>query len=223
MKSLVFTTVIREALDAALSCPPTKPNPSAQNGATEGWYKVRLHDAGALVLESENGHTQTNAGSTDVQPHVAWLRVGLVDGEPAWELIPRTGTLGLNHLPACLPLAKLEPGDLLTLGDRLWMAASLWTPEPVVAPDTLRDKPCPICGGQLGLAQVVECVCGRWTHLENPSSPNDAAALNCFLAAGRCGHCGRPAILEPQLFPEVADCLIAEWTDEDDFVGAAPQ
>jgi hypothetical protein len=211
MKSLVFAPIVREAQDAA----PIRP--IANSSAIPGWYKVLLHHDGELVLEGVDSTTQPTHGSTGDLPVVAWLRVHLVDREPAWNLIPCIGELGLNNMPMCLPLANLEPGDLLTLGNRLWMAASLWKPERIDAPADLRGKPCPICGGQLGLAQVVECACGRWTHLENPSSPNDPAALNCYLAAGNCGGCGRPAILEAQVYPEIPDCLAAEWTDDDEF------
>ena len=166
---------------------------------------------------SADSNGQPADGSPGDTSHVGWLRVHLVDRETVWDLVPCTGELGLNNLPMCLPLANLESGDLLSLGNRFWMAASLWTPEPVDAPDELRDKPCPVCGGQLGLAQVVECACGRWTHLETPSSPHDTASLNCYLAAGKCGGCGRPALLEPQVFPEISDYLAGEWTDPDEF------
>jgi hypothetical protein len=215
MKSLVFTPVIREATAVALPSAPIKP--SAANFPTPGWYQLQLHNDGELSLNHAESKSQTPDVSPDDKWRVAWLRVHLVDREPVWDVIPCTDSLGLNNLPSCLPLAHLEPGDLLTLGNRLWMAASFWKPEPIDAPDELRDKPCPICGGPLGLAPVVECACGRWTHLENPSSPHDTAALNCFLAAGKCGGCGRTALLEPQVFPEIPDCLASDWTDGDEF------
>ena len=67
---------------------------------------------------------------------------------------------------------------------------------------SVRAKVCPMCGDRLGVAPVVACVCGRFLHLERPESPEDEAALNCFLVAKVCGNCGQPTTLQPQLVPE---------------------
>jgi hypothetical protein len=95
------------------------------------------------------------------------------------------------------------------------MVAQVWRPAAVEAPADLKDKPCPVCGGPLGAAPVIECACGRWVHLENPASPDDADALNCFLAAETCGECQRPAVLQAQAIPELPEKLACGSSDED--------
>jgi hypothetical protein len=115
-----------------------------------------------------------------------------------------------------LAAAVIEPGALLAVSERYWLISSLWLPERMEAPAELRDKPCPVCGGELGLAPVVQCGCGRWTHFENPSAPADKNALNCFIVAGTCGACGRSASLEPQVFPDVSALLAGHPADGDD-------
>lgn len=130
-----------------------------------------------------------------------------------WALVTIAGGLGLNAMAPPLPVAVLEPGMLLAIGDRAWFVSSLWHPTPREAPATLRDQPCPVCGGKLGLAPVVECSCGRWSHLENPAAPDDTDALNCFIAAGKCGGCGRRATLAAHIVPEVPERLAPLPTD----------
>jgi len=58
------------------------------------------------------------------------------------------------------------------------------------------------------MAPVVQCACGRWTHLERPEQPQSPDALNCYLAAGTCGDCGRAATLKPQIVPEPPEKLL---------------
>jgi hypothetical protein len=128
-----------------------------------------------------------------------------------WILIACSMQLAVNGQSPVLPATVLELGDLLTIGEQGWMVSSLWQPRPMDAPDELRTKPCPVCGGALGTAPVVECACGRWSHLENAANIDDPNALNCFLQAGQCGECGRRASLDPQIVPEVPDSMrIAE-------------
>ena len=108
-----------------------------------------------------------------------------------------------------LPLAVIDAGDLLTLGAATWFLASEWTPEPQAAPPELADRPCPVCGGELKLAPVVRCVCGRYAHLEDRSAPGDPQLLNCYLA-GPCGVCQRAPSLNSVLVPEPPDKLLDE-------------
>jgi hypothetical protein len=134
----------------------------------------------------------------------------------SWFLIACSSRVGINGKTPALPLAAIELGDLLTIGERGWMISTLWKPEPVAAPAELRNRPCPVCGGELGFAPVVQCACGRWSHLENPSDTDDPNALNCFLKAGLCGECGRRASLEPQIIPDVPASLIDAELDSND-------
>lgn len=134
---------------------------------------------------------------------------------PEWILVACSRRLGLNGQTPVLPVAAIDLGDLLTLGEHGWMIGSLWRPEPVDPPDNLRHTPCPVCGGELGMTRVVQCACGRWSHLENPADANDPQALNCFLKAGLCGECGRRASLEAQLVPEVPASLRGAELDGD--------
>jgi hypothetical protein len=125
-----------------------------------------------------------------------------------WWLVPRHASLAINGV-APLPLAALEPGDLLSVGPAWWLVASLWEPEPGPAPAELAEKQCPVCGGALALAPVCQCPCGRYYHLESPgASPADDEVLNCYLA-GPCGLCGRQPTLEPVLWPDPPDKLFS--------------
>ena len=137
-----------------------------------------------------------------------------VTGGRGWYLVTPHASIGINGTSPVLPVARVEPGDLLSIGDRFWFVSTLLRPELMDAPAELRDKPCPVCGGELGLAQVVQCSCGRWMHLERPDDPDAADALNCFLAAGRCGGCGRQSSLEPIIIPAVPERMTAALDDD---------
>ena len=103
---------------------------------------------------------------------LALLRCQGPVGSRQWYIVSLAEQVGLNGTTPALPVARLEPGDLLSVGTRQWLVTVLWTPEPGPAPASLAEKPCPVCGGPLGLAPVVQCVCGgRWTHLERPENP----------------------------------------------------
>lgn len=126
--------------------------------------------------------------------------------DPTWWLVPRTNLLALNGI-RLLPLAALEPGDLLTAGSHRWLITSHWTPEPAAAPEAIASRECPVCGGALSLAPVIRCPCGRYYHLEKPDTPDDASALNCYLT-GRCTVCHREPVLEPRYLPSPEEKLL---------------
>lgn len=179
-------------------------------------FALRLGNDGDLISEPI-GPNQRVPSLTSGDSSIAALMCCKSSGsKPSWLLIACSNCIGLNGQTPLLPITAIELGDLLTIEDRGWMVSSLWRPVPVDAPAELRDKPCPVCGGALGVARVVECTCGRWSHLENPDDADDPKALNCFLTAGVCGECGRRASLEPQLVPDVPASLTVERFDAED-------
>jgi hypothetical protein len=144
-----------------------------------------------------------------------WLGAANGDGKGACVLIGHQPQLVVNGLAPPLPAMTLEPGSLLSFRGGFWQVAVRWTPEVSEPPQHLRQKPCPICGCPLEAAPVVQCLCGRWTHLQNPASPSDPEALNCFLHAEKC-QCQRKSSLTPLTEPELPDSLAAhaswdEW------------
>ena len=176
-------------------------------------YALTLGSGGTLAATR---FEQTSVGSLDRRNVAAFVHCGRGQRDSDWWLAVCASDVALNGLAPPLAVAALEPGDLLAISERHWLISSLWRPEPMTAPAELCDKPCPVCGGELGLAPVVQCGCGRWTHLGNVSALNDEDALNCFLTAGTCGGCGRPATPEPQAFPPISKHLAGTWTDDDD-------
>jgi len=137
-----------------------------------------------------------------------------VTGGRGWYLVTPHDSIGINSISPLLPVARLEPGDLLWMGNRFWFVSLLSQPEVMDAPAELRDKLCPVCGSELGLVQVVQCSCGRWMHLERPDDPEAVDALNCFLAAATCGGCGRQTSLEAVLIPAVPERMTAALDDD---------
>lgn len=130
-------------------------------------------------------------------------------GHQAWYLTPRNGRVAINGSPP-LPLARLEPGDLLAVDQTLAFASTSWAPVAQAAPADIADKPCPLCGEPLSVASVVQCPdCGLWTHLERPEEPDSTEALNCHLLGGQCSQCHRTASLERILIPEPPEKLMA--------------
>ena len=114
-----------------------------------------------------------------------------------------------------LPAVVLDPGTLLSFGGDLCHFAVRWTPEVSRPPEHLLKKPCPVCGCPLEAAPAVQCLCGRWTHLQNPDVPDDPEALNCFLHAEKC-QCQRKSSLAPLVEPELPESLASgnsqdEW------------
>lgn len=210
MKALQFTSVMRDANRA-----------DAESTAIREWanasasYALSLHENGGLAATRLEHGERAPIADRSIGAVVGFARHCCNARDPVWVFVVCASNVALNG-SSPLAVALVEPGGLLAIGDRCWLISSLWQPEPVDAPAELRDKPCPVCGGDLGLAPVVQCGCGRWTHLENAAAPHDKDALNCFIAPGTCGGCGRPALLKPQLFPEVSDRLADEWVDEDE-------
>lgn len=178
-------------------------------------FVLRRQDENGNLAAEPVEHVDNPLGGPCGDGALALLRWSAAGRDPAWLLMPCSDDVGLNGMTPPFPLARLEPGDLLSSGDRFWMIATLWRPEAVEAPADLRDKPCPVCGGNLAVAPVIQCPCGRWVHLENPAEPDNPDALNCFLASGVCGGCGRRASLEPQVIPDVPEKLAAAPLDED--------
>ena len=151
-------------------------------------------------------------GATN-QPHrqVALLCGTKTTSDTAWFVMGCCGDLMVNGVSP-LELMRVDRGALLSLGGHCWWAASIWRPQPAAAPAELAARPCPVCGGPLSLAPVVQCPCGRWTHLERPEQADSPDALNCYLAAAKC-DCGRAASLEPQISPQPPGKLLAAASD----------
>ena len=211
MNSLLFTPVIGDVAAAKTESTAVEDSPG-----TPASYALRLPADGRLRatrLDWGIERVLEDCG-TDL---IAFVRRCGNSREAAWVMVVRSSDVTLNGVGPPLPAAVLEPGGLLAVGDRYWLISSLWKPELESASDELRDKPCPVCGLELRLAPVVQCGCGRWTHLENPSVPNDPNALNCYLASGTCGGCHRVASLEPQEFPALSDRFACALPDEYDF------
>jgi hypothetical protein len=103
---------------------------------------------------------------------------------------------------------------LLAIDGEFWHFAIRWTPEVSQPPERLRQKPCPVCGCPLEAAPAVQCLCGRWTHLQNPNQPDDPEALNCFLHVEKC-LCQRRPSLQPLTEPELPESLAASapWNE----------
>lgn len=181
-------------MDAAQE-PVRIPPPGSRNG------RVGMLRSGGHGLRFAPVDASVDAG-TDL---LAELKLGDSPSGVTWWLAPRVPALTINGL-APLPLAALEAGDLLAVGPQHWFVAALWIVQPQPAPDSLADRPCPVCGGALSLAPVCQCPCGRYYHLEKPGASDDEDALNCYLA-GPCGLCGREPTLDPQLLPDPPERL----------------
>src|SRR5207249_3585639 len=125
---------------------------------------------------------------------------------PLCHVVARHPNLRIDGF-APLPLATLSPGSLVHLGEASWFVTARWQPAPGPAPPELAERKCPVCGGELKLAPVLQCICGRYVHLEKPDAPAGVDVLNCALA-GPCGLCNRPPRLEPLLSPEPPDKLL---------------
>jgi hypothetical protein len=209
MKALQFTPVITGRSSAATQSTPIR------ELTTSATYALKIQANGRLSAERVQHDFSLDAADRVSDDVVAFARHCCNSRDTTWAFVACASSIWINGVSP-LAVAVLEPGALLAIGDRFWLISSLWQPEAVEAPADLRDKPCPVCGGELGIAPVVQCGCGRWTHLENAAVPDNEDALNCFMAADSCGGCGRPALLEPQMFPEVSDRLV-EWSDEDEW------
>jgi len=177
-------------------------------------YALAARGDGSLALLPLSGESLPGEGGDSSARAVALLRATGSGADSVWHLIARDGDLAVNGLCPPLPLMRLDPGAILSLGRCCWLVATIWEPKPVAAPAELADKPCPVCGGPLKLAPVVQCVCGRWTHLERPDEPRSPDALNCYLVSGACGGCGRAATLEPQISPEPPQKLLPAQTED---------
>lgn len=146
---------------------------------------------------------------------VAEVKCRVEDGAVVWYLVPRSRRLQIDGRRP-YPLARLEPGALLSIDSDFWFVANVWQPRPRPAPEELANRPCPICGATLSVAPVVRCGghgCGRWTHYERPHEP-DGDFLNCFLATDTCPDCGQPVLAEETLVPEPHDKLLAPASEE---------
>lgn len=127
--------------------------------------------------------------------------------DPQWWLVPHSRNVALNGVRP-LSLAVVEPGDLLTAGTHRWLITTLWSPQSAPAPEAIKNRECPVCGGKLEVAPVVRCPCGRYYHLEKPDDPDNKDALNCYLS-GACSVCHRAPSLEPVFLPNAEE----KWLD----------
>jgi hypothetical protein len=140
-----------------------------------------------------------------------------VEGSLEWYAVPTSDSVGINGLARPLPLIRLEPGSLFSVGQRFWWVTGVRKLDPQPAPPEIADTLCPICGCKLSVAPVVQCLgqnCGRWTHLERPDEPSSEEALNCYLIADKCGDCLHPTTLDPVLSPEPPAQLFAPYDDD---------
>ena len=129
------------------------------------------------------------------------------NSNPQWIFAPLSIQVMHNGIRP-LPLAIIEPGHVIAFEDQTWLITELWRPVPMPAPEKIADKECSVCGGAMKLANVIQCPCGRYYHLEHPETPDDPNALNCYLSAGMCGLCERKPSLEPQFLPVPPEELI---------------
>ena len=170
-------------------------------------YGLRRDEDGCLIAERQCDPRLLTTGE-----FVARLHIRQVAGDCELVLIAAARSVQVNGRRP-FRLAIIQPGDLLSIEDATWMLVKLWRPEPADAPPELAGKPCPVCGGALGLAPVVRHTCGRWYHFQRPDAPDDVDALNCYLAAGSCSGCSAPLTMEPVAIPDVAGRFAAFLAD----------
>ncbi len=156
-------------------------------------------------------HHAADVGTGRNKPN-ALLCYQPIEGGAEWFVLDFSGQFTINDQPA-FGIQRIAPGDLLCRGSESWFITERISPQPIDAPPSVRQKPCPTCGEKLGAAPVATCSCGRFLHLERPEAPDDPSALNCFLITKVCGGCGQPTTLEPQLVPEPPPPL-QPYTDE---------
>jgi hypothetical protein len=177
--------------------------------AIDQTFGVWLEGNGALnIAPLHHDRPQNSTEQADCGEVLALLRSEKSSGHQKWYLVTRSGRLGLNGITPPLPVAQLRPGALLSIDQQFWLVSTFWKPQPGPAPPEVADKECPVCGAELAQAPVVQCFCGRWTHLERPEQADDGDALNCYLAAPQCADCERPATLDPLLVPEPSEKLL---------------
>lgn len=191
MKQVVLHRVLEPPTASALT-----PLPDTTAGTP---LRLWLQDGGTLAV--------TPAGETnDSARLIAELYMHPSTNGPVGYLIPRDRSLLVDGATP-LPVAAVNPGSLLAVGRAGWLVTTRWQAVPGPAPAGVAERNCPVCGGPLKLASVVQCLCGRWYHLEKPGAAEGEAVLNCLLA-GPCGLCNREPSLEPVLYPEPPDKLL---------------
>jgi len=161
-----------------------------------------------LYLDSQERLAAAPASKVRKQKRIAAVisGPGASANDYSWWLIPRSAMVSINGVQP-FPLAALDRGVLLTFGGHRWLVASQWAPTPCPAPQSVANRDCPVCGGALSLAPVIQCPCGRYYHLENPGDADNPGLLNCYLS-GACGMCGREPSLKPQLLPTPDEKLL---------------
>jgi hypothetical protein len=182
---------------------------SVYPGSPRTW-DVRVTEAGQLLVAPSAPESAPQNGEL-----IALLCAGRNRDGREWHLLPRSPLLGVNGLCPPLDVCRVEFGSIITWKSFAWRVALLWTPEPREAPPELANKTCPVCSEKLGLVPVVQCVCGRWSHFENPAEPHSPDFLNCFTSTHQCPSCQRPTSLEPQMVPAPLEKLgaagAADW------------
>jgi len=184
-----------------------------------GLYPLTCPNSALLTLPSDtaNGAVtlcalpsgELTAETVDQSTHAARVADLLLRDStsgPLCYLVPRDQALFLDGVKP-LPLAALTPGSLLSLGPRRWLVTMRCQPKPAPASAELAERKCPVCGGELKLAPIVQCPCGRYYHLEKPDAGAGEDVLNCYLASA-CGLCNRPPSLAPVLVPEPPEKLL---------------
>lgn len=162
---------------------------------------------------------RSSASSHKGRALAAIIKRVTVEGASNWYAVPASDSVGVNGVARPLPLIRLAPGSLFSVGQRFWWVTGVMKPDPQPAPPEIADTLCPICGCKLSAAPVVQCLgpnCGRWTHLERPDEPGSEEALNCYLMADKCGDCLQPNTLDPVLVPEPPAQLFPPHDDEFD-------
>jgi hypothetical protein len=179
----------------------------AERATAQSDYVLLVAREGSLAVEQADAATRREEQEEQCR-RVATLKLAGAGAEKAWYLIPQDDELAVNGFCPPLPLVRLDEGDFLTWGPRAWLVAAYWRPGPGPAPAELAEKRCPVCGGELRLAPVVQCACGTWKHLERPDEPESKDALNCYLAGGKCA-CGRQPVMRPEISTELPEKLLA--------------
>lgn len=211
MKKICLQPVMSEsALDKSSGL--RIPQPGAGDAAT--FALERLAEGGLGHQRVAQPGAYRPAGNSVL---LGYLRFSNGNGEGGSEcvFVAHQPHIVVNGITPTFPAVTLEPGALLSFRGEFWHYAIEWTPEVSEPPGHLRQKPCPVCGCPLEAAPAVQCLCGRWSHLQNPEMPEDPEALNCFLHAERC-QCQRKSSLTPLVEPELPSSLAAnaswdEW------------
>ena len=192
---------------------PLRSNTKSQNGSSLAFVSISSDDCveSPLILWVDRHARLRVSPAAKLRRKdrgIARLLYRESNANSKWLFAPSSDGIVHNGIRP-LPLAIVEPGDVLAFGKLSWLTSELWRPVPALAPEAVAEKECSVCGAALKLAAVIQCPCGRYYHLERPEQPDDPEALNCYLTAGMCGLCQRKPSLDPQFLPVPPEELIS--------------